>query len=190
MMKKVKTLLFPQKGKDKPIVRLYLVVVYIFFVSSILLSFYFNIKWAFYQANLLTVNDVDREFSWALLDSSITSDIVSVFTNANISWSKRITKFDEYNTWYEYQFELINNIIPELAQENPHLSNNIYKVKDITEQNIEKYRLAREKIHFNIYYIIMDIFISILLLIPIFIFFRSIFYRVLLYIIYWSNKKN
>ncbi len=191
MKNQIKNFLFPQKGKNKQVVRLYIVIIYIFLILGVLFSFYTNINSSFKQAYLLTVNDIDREFSLALLDPSITSDTVNVFVKARMSWSKRITKFNKYDTWYEYKLELINNIIPELAQENPHLSNNILKVKDITEKNIEKYRLARKEIHLNIYYIIMDIFIFIvLLIIPIFLFFRSIFYRVLLYIIYWENKKS
>jgi len=85
MKNKIKKIFFPEKGKENIAIRLYIVIIYLLFILSILYSFFININNAFYQAKLLTVNDVDREFSWALLDPSINSNTVSIFVNENIS---------------------------------------------------------------------------------------------------------
>lgn len=186
-MKKIKTLLFPQKGKEKPVIRFYIVIVYTALISGIIFTFIYCLINTGRQ-NILHSNTVQEQLSWALLDSSITSETVQAFENSKISGSKR--NLSEFDNGYEYKNHLVYNEIPELASRagNIEKTENVRKVADILEQNIENYSSARSEIFSPSSAIIDGLLFVIMLIIPLFIFFRAIIYRVLLYIVFGKAK--
>ena len=192
-MKKLNKLLFPQKWEEKVTIRLYIVMIYVFLVFSIIFNFYSTINSTLKQWNLLLVTDVNRELNFTLLNSSISSQTVKIIENSKIKNS------DKYLDGYKYYNQLIYDDIPDLSYKyykegNYIVSENIELLNDSFQKNIENYWKLRAE-NFTIMTAIIDSIVYLfLLIIPIFIFFRSIVYRIVLYIIYGkeiiqNNKK-
>lgn len=192
-MEKLSELLFPQRWKDKAIIRLYTVLIYIYLIFWIIFNFYTLINSTAKQGALLLVNDVNRGLNFALLDSSINSETVKIIENSEIKST------DKYLDGYEYYHQLLYNDIPDLSyiyykEGNYDISENIELVNDTFENNVENYRKLRAN-NFTMMSAITDgVIYLFLLIIPIFIFFRSILYRILLYIIFgkesiYNNEK-
>jgi uncharacterized membrane protein (DUF106 family) len=186
-MKKIKSWLFPQKGKEKPAVRFYIVITYTALVLGIIFSFAQTFIDTARQNNLYA-NTVQEQLGWALLDSSITSDTVRAFQDSKISGSERdLSKFSD---GYDYKYHLLFTDIPNLASqaENQTQANNIKKVGDILEQNIENYRSARLEIFSPSSAIVDGLLYILVLIIPLFIFFRAVVYRIVLYVVFGKTK--
>ena len=186
-MKKIKSWLFPQKGKEKPAVRLYIVITYTALVLGIIFTFTQTFIDTARQNNLYA-NSVQEQLGWALLDSSITSDTVRAFQDSKISGSER--DLSKFSNGYEYKYHLIFTDIPNLASqaENQTQANNIRKVGDILEQNIENYRSARLEIFSPSSAIVDALLYVLVLIIPLFIFFRAVVYRIVLYVVFGKAK--
>jgi hypothetical protein len=186
-MKKIKSWLFPQKGKEKPSVRLYIVITYTALVVGIVFTFAQTFIDTARQNNLYA-NTVQKQLGWALLDSSITSDTVRAFQESKISGSDR--DLSEFSDGYDYKYHLLYTDIPNLASlaENQTQANNIRKVGDILEQNIKNYRSARLGIFSPSSAIVDSLLYVLVLIIPLFIFFRAVVYRIVLYIVFGKTK--
>ena len=187
IFKKIKSWLFPQKGKEKSVFRCYLVLIYAAFIFGIIFIFYYTFT-DFVRQNTLYADNVQEQLGWSLLDSSITSDTVSVFVDSKICGSQR--DLSEFSSGYAYKYYLLYTDIPNLASQakNKTQAYNIRKVGDILEQNIEKYRLARLEVFSPSSIIIDSLLYIITLIIPLFIFLRAFVYRIILYIIFGKIK--
>lgn len=182
-MKKIKNWLFPQKGKEKSTIRLYIVLTYTTLVLGIIFTFVQTFRDIAEQNNLYA-KTVQKQLLWALLDSSITSETVRAFQDSKISGFERdLSKFSD---GYDYKNQLLLTEIPNLASqaENQAQAYNIRKVGDILEQNIEGYRSARLEIFSPTSAIVDGLLYVIAVFIPLFIFFRAVVYRIVLYIIF------
>lgn len=185
-MKKIKKILFPQRGKENPLVRLFVVITYVGLILGSILIIYQSFEYIRIQ-NLLTAEDVDWQLSATLLDSSITQSTVQAFSNSGIHNPKR--DLSEFSNGYEYKNELIYNEIPKLASSvNGQDAENIKRVGSILENNIKKYQEGRWE-NFNPFTIVDDILLEIIFIVlPIFIFFRAVVYKIVLYVIFGKNK--
>lgn len=186
-MKKIKSWLFPQEGKEKPAVRFYVVIIYTALVLGIIFTFTQTFIDTARQNNLYA-NKVQEQLGWALLDSSITSDTVRAFQDSKISGSER--DLSNFSDGYDYKYHLLFTDIPNLASqaETQAKANNIRKVGDILEQNIEDYLSARLEIFSPTSAIIDGLLYVLVLIIPLFIFFRAVVYRIVLYILFGKQK--
>ncbi|MCK4745318.1 hypothetical protein KAS41_04610 [Candidatus Parcubacteria bacterium] len=188
-MKKIKDLIFSQKGKEKPIIRLYIVLIY----TALILGTIFTFAYCLIETNrqnILHTDTVQKQLSWALLDPIITSDTVGIFMDANVSSSESNINLNKYKNGYEYKNYLIYDKIPQLASQlnDSEKAKNIKKVASILEQNIKNYSSGRLKVFSPSSAIIDGLLFVITLIIPLFIFFRTIVYYILLYIIFGKTK--
>mgnify|MGYP005614323487 CR=1 FL=1 len=186
-MKKIKNWLFPQRGMESSVVRFYTVLVYAALIFGIIFTFaqtFINTA----RQNNLYANTVQDQLSWALLDSSITSDTVKVFHDSKISGLER--NLSKFSDGYDYKYHLLYTDIPNLAlqADNQMQANNIRKVGDILEQNIGNYQLARLEIFSPTSAIVDSLLYIIIFVIPLFIFFRAVIFRVILYIVFGKTK--
>jgi Na+-transporting NADH:ubiquinone oxidoreductase subunit NqrC len=188
-MKKIKSWLFPQKGKEKSVVRFYIVFLYVALIFGIIFSFVYFLNQNANQ-NILRTDDVQYQLSWALLDSTITQNTVSVFVDAKISGSDADVDLSEYDNGYEYKYYLLYNEIPKLAAQADTVQEaaNIRKVGDILEKNIEEYSAGRLEVFSPSSAIIEGLLMVLIIVIPLFIFFRAVVYRILLYIVFGNAK--
>lgn len=167
--------------------RLYIVIIYTALVLGIIFTFTQTFIDTARQNNLYS-NTVQEQLGRALLDSSITSDTVRAFQDSKISGSKRdLSKFSD---GYDYKYHLLFTDIPNLVSqaENQVQANNIRKVGDILDQNIENYHSARLEIFSPSSAIIDGLLYVVALIIPLFIFFRAVVYRIVLYIVFGKAK--
>jgi len=188
-MKKIKNWLFPNKGKEKLIVRFYIVFLYCSLVFGIIFSFAHSLNQTAKQ-NILRAEDVQYQLSWALLDSSITQNTVSVFVDAKISGSDADIDLSKYDNGYEYKYHLLYNVISKLAAQadTSQEAENIRKVGDILEKNIKEYSAGRLKVFSPASAMIEGLLTVLIIVTPLFIFFRTVVYRVLLYIVFGNAK--
>lgn len=110
------------------------------------------------------------------------------FQDSKISGSERdLSKFSD---GYDYKSHLLFTDIQNLASQagNQAQANNIRKVGDILEQNIENYRSARLEIFSPSSAVIDGLLYVLVLIIPLFIFFRAVVYRIVLYIVFGKTK--
>jgi hypothetical protein len=187
-MKKFLNIFFPQKGKEKPVIRLYVVLLYTGLILGTILSFaIFLINTG--RQNVLDARVVQEQLSWALLDPAITSETVQAFYDSKIYDSER--DLSQFANGYEYKYHLLNTDIPKLTSnaESLEAAENIIKVRGILEKNIDDYISARAEIFSPSSALIDGLLFVIMPILPLFLFFRAIGYRVLLYIVF-GNVKN
>ena len=188
ILKKVNNLIFSQKGKEKPIIRFYLVLLYTFLIGGIIFACLYSVfeteKWK--QLNTYTVQ---RELSVVLLDPSITSETVKLFES---SWISGLEKdLSKYRSGYEYGLYLSDDIWSlSYKMNDPERADNIMKVDELHKKSLEWIRSEKLK-YFNFYYTIREIIFYIFCVIfPLFLFFRIALYYILLYIIFGNIKNN
>lgn len=187
-MRKLNELLFPQKWKENAIVRLYVVLIYFLLIFWIFFSFVYNIKYTFNQALILTVRDVERELGYVLLDQSITSETAWVLKTTRIYTEHRENNIDGVKFYNEVKYQDLPNLA--YKQENKNASENIELLRELLIERIESYRDSRAEVFSLKSALIEGLIYIFVLIIPLFIFFRAVFYHIVLYIIFGNNKLN